>query len=114
MPGSGIYVLWGTEDSTPAVGTRPRQPKHLLYLELDNGGVALPTVVQQAPGAWHNRGDKARSDALGARRRRTRLLIRPGPVQFEEPSKVGSAIVIVSIVTLVHRSTTRSIGTSWS
>jgi hypothetical protein len=23
------------------------QPKHLLYLELDNGGEALPTVVQQ-------------------------------------------------------------------
>jgi hypothetical protein len=47
MPGSGIYLLWGTEDGTPAVGTRPRQPKHLLYLELDNGGEALPTVVQQ-------------------------------------------------------------------
>ena len=47
MPGSGIYLLWGTEDGTPAVGTRPRQPKHLLYLEVDNGGEALPTVVQQ-------------------------------------------------------------------
>lgn len=46
MPGSGIYLLWETEDGTPAVGTRPRQPKHLLSLVLDNGGEVLPTVVQ--------------------------------------------------------------------
>jgi hypothetical protein len=85
MPGSGIYLLWGTEDGTPAVGTRPRQPKHLLYLELDNDGEALPTG---APGAWHNRGDKARSDALGARRRRTRLLIRPA--RFSSKSRQRS------------------------
>jgi hypothetical protein len=42
MPGSGIYLLWGTEDGTPAVGTRPRQPKHLLYLELGTRRVAQP------------------------------------------------------------------------
>jgi hypothetical protein len=31
MPGSQIYLLWGTEDGGPTVGTGPRQPKHLPY-----------------------------------------------------------------------------------
>ncbi|HEX3955637.1 MAG TPA: cupin domain-containing protein [Trebonia sp.] len=31
LPGSEVYLLWGTEDGTPAVGTGPRQPKHLPY-----------------------------------------------------------------------------------
>jgi mannose-6-phosphate isomerase-like protein (cupin superfamily) len=31
LPGSEIYLLWGTEDGAPTVGTKPRQPKHLPY-----------------------------------------------------------------------------------
>ena len=31
MPGSEIYLLWGTEDGAPTVGTGLRQPKHLPY-----------------------------------------------------------------------------------
>ena len=31
LPGSEVYLLWGTEDGAPAVGTGPRQPKHLPY-----------------------------------------------------------------------------------
>jgi mannose-6-phosphate isomerase-like protein (cupin superfamily) len=31
MPGSEIYLLWGTEDGSATVGTGPRQPKQLPY-----------------------------------------------------------------------------------
>ena len=31
LPGSEIYLLWGTEDGVPTVGTKPRAPKHLPY-----------------------------------------------------------------------------------
>jgi quercetin dioxygenase-like cupin family protein len=31
IPGSEIYLLWGTEDGTATVGTEPRQPKVLPY-----------------------------------------------------------------------------------